>query len=380
MAPTESAVSGQGFRSLNVRVQLHDLATKIRWRVRRDAWAYAAIAAYTVSGLLLLELSDLWEMAAYSQYFSKWTTLFLVMLPAITIIFDVIMVIVRFDRRRRLAFCRTFSPARLAYFFSGTCLLMGLMIFQGTFTSIKNALPLLQGGFLYDRFQADMDSWLHFGTDPWRLLAFAHQDLILRFVDWNYSVLWSVLCFGTLYFVATSPSARCIRTRYILMFMLVWILCGNVLAGIFISAGPAFYGAVTGDTARFAELTGFLAQGNPPSIAYGYQHYLWMLYEKGVAGFASGISAFPSVHVGLIAMNALFVAERHRGWAILAFGYVLFVAASSVYLGWHYAIDGYASFVVTLICHLALRRLLQPESTARNARPQLTAAPPSGVH
>ena len=71
----------------------------------------------------------------------------------------------------------------------------------------------------------------------------------------------------------------------------------------------------------------------------------------------NGISAFPSVHVGLIAMNALFVAERSRMLGRVAWLYVVLIVASSVYLGWHYAIDGYVSILVVVLAHKAGRRL-----------------------
>ena len=57
-------------------------------------------------------------------------------------------------------------------------------------------------------------------------------------------------------------------------------------------------------------------------------------------------------------MNALFVIERSRLWGRIAFLYVAFVLASSVYLGWHYAIDGYVSIAVVAAGHFGLRRYM----------------------
>ncbi|TIX65876.1 MAG: hypothetical protein E5V33_06590, partial [Mesorhizobium sp.] len=142
-------------------------------------------------------------------------------------------------------------------------------------------------------------------------------------------------------------------------FMAVWIIVGNVLAALFLSAGPAFYGAVTGDVARFGEQLAFLAHGAASrNSAVTYQQYLWSLHEARQAGFASGISAFPSVHVGLAMLNALFLREYDRRLGALAFLYVVFVAVSSVYLAWHYAIDGYVSAAVTLVVYAIARKLI----------------------
>jgi hypothetical protein len=221
-------------------------------------------------------------------------------------------------------------------------------------------LPLMRDGFPQDLVQADIDRWLHFGVDPWRwLLAIGESDALRAALEWNYNVAWFALVFGALFFVATSPAAAGIRTRYVAMFMLVWVVCGNVLAGLFLSAGPAFFGFVTGDEARFAEQLAFLARGADGShSAAAYQAYLWSLHASGQSGFGSGISAFPSVHVALVAMNAFFLAERWPRLAIAAWAYVALIVASSVYLAWHYAIDGYVSILVVGAMHLVMRRLL----------------------
>jgi hypothetical protein len=328
--------------------------------LRADLPLYLAIAVYTCCGLLLLASLGAADRAAYGIYVARWATLFLLLLPAIALAVDGALVIHRFDRRRRLAFRRTFSPKRLARLLSGMALLMAMVLFQGTFTSIKNVLPVIRDGFPQDRIQADIDRWLHFGVDPWRWLQFAQHHIIRGVVEWNYNVAWFALCFGALFFVVTSPTAASIRTRYVVTFMLVWAVCGNLLAGLFLSAGPAFYGFVTGDEARFAEQLAFLALGSGSShSAAAYQDYLWSLHASGEAGFASGISAFPSVHVALVAMNAFFIAERFPRAAVLAWLYVAFIVASSVYLAWHYAIDGYASIVVVGLIHILMRQVIR---------------------
>jgi hypothetical protein len=245
-------------------------------------------------------------------------------------------------------------------------MLVAVMYFGGAFSSVKNTLAVWQGGFLYDRQLADIDAILHFGVEPWRLVTPLMESASVRlFVGYNYSTIWFMIAFGTVYFVAQSPRAASVRSRYLVSFMLVWVLLGNVLAGLFMSAGPAFYRHVTGDGARFAGLTAFLAQSASLGDKTGmYQAYLWNLSENGQAGFASGISAFPSVHVGLIVMNTLFAwdANRKLGWAMIA--YSLLIMASSVGLGWHYAIDGYASAILVMLMHILLKRVYGWQSEA----------------
>lgn len=345
--------------------------------VRADAGFYLAILLYTTLGLLLLQWTGADDRATYGVYFARWAVVFGLFFPLVALIADGAMVVHRFDRRRKLAFSRAFSQKRVAWLLAGTALLMAFVLFQGTFTSLKNTMVYWQGGFLHDRVQADIDKWLHFGVDPWRLLfAFGENDLTRTVVEWNYNVLWFVLCFGALFFVVTSPRAIEVRGRYLACFMLVWIVCGNIFAVMFISAGPAFYGAVTGDEARFAEQLAFLAQGAAnPNSAVAYQDYLWSLHEAGATSFGSGISAFPSIHVGLVALNAIFITEYSRRLGLLAWAYLGFIVASSVYLAWHYAIDGYASIVLVAIIHYAVKAMARREKEAAGTEPAPSPAP-----
>lgn len=326
--------------------------------IRADVPIYLFIFVYTILGLAFIDWAGAADRTAYAIYVGTWLTLFGFMMPAIALLLDTGVMVHRFNRRRGLAARHVFSAQRLARLFSGMALLLCMILFQGTFTSVKNALPVWQGGFPHDRFQADLDKALHFGIDPWHwLYAIAEYDWVRIVVEWNYNMLWFVICFSALFYVATSPRAESIRTRYILSFMLVWIVVGNLLAAPFMSAGPAFYGFVTGDAARFGEQLSFLAHGaGSANSASNYQRYLWELYSAGQTGFGSGISAFPSVHVGLIALNALFLSEYSRRLGYAAFAYLAFIIASSVYLAWHYAIDGYAAVVTVLAIYLVLKK------------------------
>ncbi len=347
--------------AMKARQWCAELASSTGARLFSDRWLYLAIACYCIAGATMLLVLDRSDHMAYSLYFGQWTYLFLFFMPAVAILFDWAWTVVRFNERRSIAVRRTLSPRRLAHMLSGMVLLMGLMFFQGTFTSIKNVLPDLRGGFLYDRWLADIDMWLSFGTDPWLHLAgLIKNDVIRAAIDTNYGKVWFLLCFGGLFYVATSPRAAALRVRYVSMFMLVWVVCGNILAGLFISAGPVFYGAVTGDKDRFAGLSNILSSGEWASNTVVYQRYLWSLHESGTTGLGSGISAFPSVHVGLITLNAMFIMDVSPKAGVVAFVYVAFVMASSVFLGWHYAVDGYASLLVVVLMHYALKWLMSP--------------------
>ncbi|WP_422371134.1 phosphatase PAP2 family protein [Hoeflea sp.] len=340
----------------------------VRVRLQRDAWLYYTVLGYTLFGMLFLLAAGDLSGSSHAVYIGPAIKGFLIVMPLVALGYDASRVVLRVDHRRRLAFSRVLTPERFASLAAGMILMAGITVFQGTFTTIKTALPQLWGGFPHDRVQADIDAMLFLGTDPWRLFQAVGGNWVVRtLVEFNYNVIWFALCYGLLFFVATSPLADGVRTRYLAMFLFTWIVCGNILAGLFLSAGPAFYGEVTGDHLRFADQLAFLAESQWRHSAAFYQSYLWGLYESGRPGIGSGISAFPSVHVALVMMNALFAFEVSRRWGLAALAYVALVLASSVYLGWHYAIDGLASIAVVTAGHFALRRLLCRAGGGTNA-------------
>ncbi len=365
------------FMGLMMIALLGSFGSGVWRRLYADSWFYTVVIGYTAIGLIYLLVFGQLAQTAHATYVEPSLVVFLGLMPLVAILFDLGRIIYRFNSRRMLAFKRTFSSARIAALASGLMLMVAVTLFQGTFTSIKISFANLQGGFPYDRYLADLDRFLHFGSAPWRYLyAFAEVPTVRTIIELNYNMFWHLICFGSLFFVATSPRADRVRAHYLAMFLFVWIVLGNVLAALFLSAGPAFYGGVTGYEARYAEMLAFLAQSDGVSSAARFQGHLWELYQRGQPGIGGGISAFPSVHVGLITMNACFLAAYSRWLGAVAFVYVGFVLASSVYLGWHYAVDGYASIIiVTLSYYLSRRLFLRQAAGARSS----VACNPSAV-
>jgi hypothetical protein len=323
---------------------------------------HAFIAVYALAASAILLATGATSAFAFQSYFLVWPFVFFVLFPAIYGLLLLLRIVHRFEAGsgRSRALRKAFAMAHVLHFASGLGLLAAMMVFQGAFTSIKTALPLWQGGFPHDVAQADIDRWLHFGVDPWRyLLAIGGNDIVRAVAEWNYNQGWFVFCYAILFYVVVAPQAASVRKRYLVSYVLVWVIVGNVLAGLFLSAGPAFYGLVTGDTARFGEQLAFLAaSGDGAHSAARVQAYLWNFYASGSGGLGSGISAFPSMHVGLVTLNALFVFEASRKWGLVAFAYVGIVLVSSVYLAWHYAIDGYAAILITVLTCAVVKKAL----------------------
>lgn len=351
---------------------------------RSVALAHFHVMVAVYSLLVLSAAIGLDDAGALSHriYFAKLGPVYLALLPALAFLIALGLIAHRTDdwpERGRMArrYLSSETAGRVA---AGLLAVVSFIVFMGSFTSWKNLMPAIQGGFLYDAAQAEIDRVLHLGQDPGpSLIRLLPYEWLRAAVEWNYSVLWSLLAFLPVFFVATHKAADDIRSRYLVTLAGTWILVGSLLACIFLSAGPAFYGSVTGDTARFASIETFLLHSTSSSSAAAFQAYLWNNYAAGTSALGSGISAFPSMHVALAMLNALFLRELSRTAGVVGFAYVIVILFSSVYLGWHYAIDGYVSIIAVLGLYAITRRIRRDRQGLLRAAPlAVNAAPPRG--
>ncbi len=318
-------------------------------------YAFVALHAAVVLGVVAWH-ADV-TGTAYGQYVTQFGPLYFVGLPAILILGKTVAGIVR-NPQAPLAWVRRPTPAELGRLAGAAAVFGAVIVFMGSFTTFKTLMPLLRDGFPYDRLQADLDALLHGGVDPGPyLMALLGRLDILTVLQWNYSVAWTAFTFIPIFFVVLRARGT-VRLRYCLSF--VWTVLGNIIACLFLSAGPAFYGHVTGDAARFAEQLRTIDHG----VGSIFQAYLWQNHLQGGVGLGTGISAFPSVHVGITMMNALFLRELNRKAGLLGFAYVLVILISSSLFAWHYLIDGYVSIAVVLLLHVALKRAFAARSAA----------------
>ena len=206
--------------------------------------------------------------------------------------------------------------------------------------------------------------------DPWTLVTPLIARLhVLGAVEFLYVTGWMLAVALVPAAVALAPSLKPIRVRFFLAYILTWVIIGNLLALAFLSAGPVYFGHVTGDTARFQPLIDLLA-ANSGSIwsAYDIQRALWTVYAHGMVSFGTGISAFPSEHVAMAALWAITGFQVNRRLGIAGLVFLAFVEAASVALGWHYAVDGLVSMVLVVLIWLAvgwtLRRFAPAETRA----------------
>jgi hypothetical protein len=247
-----------------------------------------------------------------------------------------------------------FPPERAA----GLALFAALGLFMSSFIAIKCMLPLIQP-FWADALLARASRALLLGQDGWRWLhPLLGHPAVTRLIEIAYIPGWMVMMSGmTLYFCAFSRDGK-LRRTFLTAFLSAWVVNGLVVACLFMSAGPAFYGDVTGDTERYRGLVEYLAReaANPLS-AHVQQGWLLEVLHSHTAEVGGGISAFPSLHVSMasLALVGAWRVNRHVGAAVAAFALV--IAVGSIHLAWHYALDSlYAVASVAVMWKLASRQ------------------------
>jgi PAP2 superfamily protein len=229
----------------------------------------------------------------------------------------------------------------------------------GVFASWKWTIPRLQP-FAWDPELHALDRLVHGGALPWQLLqpwlGFPAATVAL---DRLYT-LWIPLSAVVLVWQAfrSRPFAR---AHFFLSYVTIYVFLGTVLAIALSSAGPCYYGRLTGDPRPYQPLMSYLQSVNArtPLFAVEGQAVLWRLYTEGRGVPFLSISAMPSVHVAVAVLFALVGWEANRLVGLVLTAYALVVLVASVHLGWHYAVDGYFAALATAVIWIATGAALQ---------------------
>ncbi|WP_235953223.1 phosphatase PAP2 family protein [Salipiger sp. PrR002] len=224
---------------------------------------------------------------------------------------------------------------------------LGVAALNFGFTLFKTGMPALLPYFA-DPLLADLDAWLHGGTDPWRLVDDTLGSDVARQILPVYQGPWLLLAFlfPVLLVATDDDSARV--SRFLTLYCAAWVLIGNLLALAGLSVGPIYYDRLLG-TARFTELQQMLDTQGVDQIFLGQvQEFLWRMYRSGKHALGTGISAFPSVHVSVAFTVTLYCLERSALLVLPGLAFAAAILLLSVWSGYHYAIDGYVSILAML--------------------------------
>jgi hypothetical protein len=225
-------------------------------------------------------------------------------------------------------------------------ILLGTTIFL--FSSVKTAIPSIQP-FLWDELFMRLDRALFLGLDPWAafqsVLGFPYITALFS-VFYN---MWIIVIAVVISFVLFAGSSS-LRTQFLMSCVLSWVIAGNVLAILFSSAGPCYYGfLVDGENPYLAQMEYLRHADEVTGMLFSLQvqDILWSAYVSN-EGRISGISAMPSLHIMFALLIAFYVMKRNKalGYALLVYAGIIFIG--SIHLAWHYAVDGIVALVLAL--------------------------------
>lgn len=250
--------------------------------------------------------------------------------------------------------------------------IMYCSIFTLMFSLVKNKLTMVVPFWADDMF-TQLDLFLHFGHNPRDFLAGLSRYNTHKLYAFYMNSWVFVATFLPVLLIAFDRNETRVR-QFIGLWAICWIGLGNIMALIFMSAGPIFAGLATGVDVEVHRSVVALLERPDAKALLAVRDDLWGAYAESMHMVGSGISAFPSVHVGMATVCGLYLlrlGRDHQNAFVApmygqAFGHAMRLAALgligaflvlSVYLGWHYAVDGYASLFVISVCNwMMLRR------------------------
>jgi len=245
---------------------------------------------------------------------------------------------------------------------------------QTNFMSVKTTIPEIQPFYL-DEAARGWDRALFFGRDPYTLFAWLYDmPYFFNLIDKTYT-FWAAIIAGTwVYCFVTKKMERKRRYQYLISMVMLWFLAGNVFALLLSSAGPCYYGPITGDYSAYSGLMTQLQNIHDAGHvnAFDYQGMLWEMYENPNSRFG-GISAMPSLHVGTSLMLLILFRKTPIARELLVlFNITIYIG--SIILGWHYAVDGLISIPIVIFCWWGAGKLAAKADGYISRREQTTAA------
>ena len=204
--------------------------------------------------------------------------------------------------------------------------------------------------YTWDATLARVDQVIHFGAHPWQLLdPFFRSHALTMALDTAYWLWYPLLTVAGSWILWTCH--RELRTRILVTWALVWVVCGTMLAHLMASGGPVFYHHLVEGASPYHDLRTHLqaVHALEPLTAVNLQRLVWENAASGNTSQWLAMSAMPSLHVGAPVLLALGATARHPAPGALLWAFAIVILLGSIYLGWHYALDGYVALLACVL-------------------------------
>ena len=258
-----------------------------------------------------------------------------------------------------------FNTTKLFHLFK---VLLWLKLVLFVYCNIKQAIPFINP-CLFDATLMRIDSALFLGHSPVALsVHWLGNPVISTMIDKLYVMWYLIKPFVLVYFAVLPVRLTHIHKRFFLAYFSMWIL-GGTLALLLPSLGPVyvkpdtFLAIIRPYAAKLQESLGihYLAALKNP------ENYKLFLYE--------GIAAFPSLHVGIVAIFAFFLNDRSRLIGTLMFVYLAIIQIGSILLGWHYMVDGLFASGMAYLLYIYTKRMIPDGNLAAKSPITIVESP-----
>ena len=319
---------------------------KIKWFYSFDL----VIAAYFVLSLVLTKIFDFqinYKVIFNLRYDLPMILMVLVSLVAIALFTAIIQKIKMPDTRlfgkawRQTVFSEYLT---LQHLYDLVHILIALKLVLLIYCNIKQAIPRINPS-ITDQILLELDILLHFGINPMKAFVNLFSNPTMSMLIDRLYVVWYGVKAPVLVLFIVLPNRKLFE-KFFGAYFLLWII-GGLTAVVLPSLGPIYLYREWFD-------------GVIKPIATHLQHNLISHYLQAIhnpenyrAFIYEGVAAFPSLHVGVVVLFALFLSQVHRVLGILMGIYAFIVQIGSVFLGWHYAIDGYFAALLAFVLYRA---------------------------
>lgn len=229
-------------------------------------------------------------------------------------------------------------------------LLAAMALTSYVYSWLKLALPLLRPDVLFDQGLFRLETALHFGVNPGRLLqGLFPYPALWKVLDGYYGAFIFTVIAGVAWFAATLSIRD--RARFAAGFTLLW-LAGSWFYLAVPSLGPCY--ALEKDyTEVRAAMPSQSATMNLLFAHYGRVRAFYRHPEGTDLSPNLGVAAMPSLHIAAQAFFMFFARRRSRAIFLLCAALTAVTFFTAVVSGWHYAIDGYAALLLAWVAFKA---------------------------